>query len=105
MLINFWAGEMAQPLRAPTALAEVSEFNSQQPHDDSQPSVMGSDALFRRVWRQLQCTHMHKIKIKILKQQQQQKKTFETPTPTPAVTDTLIGQSNLDNPSLLLSWF
>jgi hypothetical protein len=32
---------MAQPLRALTALPE---FNSQQPHCGSQPSVIGSDA-------------------------------------------------------------
>jgi hypothetical protein len=37
------AEEMAQWLRAQTALPE---FSSQQPHDGSQPSVMGSDALF-----------------------------------------------------------
>jgi hypothetical protein len=37
------------------------ELNSQQPHGGSQPSVMGSDTLFWCVWRQLQCTHMHKI--------------------------------------------
>jgi hypothetical protein len=37
------AGEMAQRLRALTAL---QEFNSQQPHDGSQPSVMGSEASF-----------------------------------------------------------
>jgi len=37
------------------------EFNSQQPHGGSQPSVMGSDALFWCIWRQLQCTHIHKI--------------------------------------------
>jgi hypothetical protein len=36
------AGEMAQRLRALTALPE---FNSQQPHGGSQPPVMGSDAL------------------------------------------------------------
>jgi hypothetical protein len=36
---------MAQRLRALTA-PEVPEFNSQQPHGGSQPSVMGSDALF-----------------------------------------------------------
>ncbi|XP_063126361.1 P2X purinoceptor 6 isoform X4 [Rattus norvegicus] len=40
------AGEMAQRLRAPTALPEVHEFNSQQPRGGSQSSVMGSDALF-----------------------------------------------------------
>ena len=33
------------------------QFNSQQ------PSVMGSDALFLCVWRQLRCTHIHKIKF------------------------------------------
>ena len=38
------------------------EFNSQQPHGDSQPSVMGSDALFWCVWRQLQCAHAQKKK-------------------------------------------
>jgi hypothetical protein len=35
------------------------EFNSHQPHGGSQLSVMGSDALFWCVWRQLQCTHIH----------------------------------------------
>jgi hypothetical protein len=36
------------------------EFNSQQPHGGSQPSVMESDALFWCDWRQLQCTHINK---------------------------------------------
>jgi hypothetical protein len=35
------AGEMAQQLRALTALPRSPEFNSQQPHGGSQPSVMG----------------------------------------------------------------
>jgi hypothetical protein len=43
------------------------EFESQQPHDSSQPSVMGSDTLFWCVWRQLQCTHIHKINSFFLK--------------------------------------
>jgi hypothetical protein len=34
------------------------EFKSQQPHGGSQPSVMGFDALFWCVWRQLQCTYI-----------------------------------------------
>ena len=34
------------------------EFNSQQPHDGSQPSVMESDALLWCVWREWQCTHI-----------------------------------------------
>jgi hypothetical protein len=37
------------------------EFNSQKPHGGSQPSVMGSDALFWCVWKQWQCTHINKI--------------------------------------------
>jgi len=37
------------------------EFNSQQSHGGSQPSVMWSDALFWCVWRQLQCIHIHEI--------------------------------------------
>ena len=40
------------------------EFNSQQPHGGSQPSVTGSDALFWCVRRQLQCTHIHEINLK-----------------------------------------
>ena len=34
------------------------EFNFQQLHGSSQPSVMGSDALFWCVSRQLQCTNL-----------------------------------------------
>ena len=48
------------------------EFNSQQPHGGSQPSVMGSDALFWCVWRQRQCTHIHKIN-KLLKKKRKEK--------------------------------
>ena len=40
LLSNSRAVEMAQRLGA------LSALNSQQPHDGSQPSVMGSDALF-----------------------------------------------------------
>jgi hypothetical protein len=43
------------------------EFNSQQPHGGSQPSIMRSDALFWCVWRQLQCTHIQKINKSFLK--------------------------------------
>jgi hypothetical protein len=41
-----------------------AEFNSQQPHGGSQPSVIRSDALFCCVWRQLQYTPIHKIVFK-----------------------------------------
>ena len=42
-----WAGEMVQLLRASTDCSSRGpEFNSQQQHGSSQPSVMGSDALF-----------------------------------------------------------
>jgi hypothetical protein len=40
------AGDMAQWLRALMLSSRGLEFNSQQPHDSSQPSVMGSVALF-----------------------------------------------------------
>jgi len=40
------AGEMAQRLRAPNCSSRGPEFNSQQPHGGSQPSVKRSDALF-----------------------------------------------------------
>jgi len=56
------AGEMAQPISENTHCSSRGpEFNSQQPHSGSQPSVMGSDALFWCVWRQQQCTHIHKV--------------------------------------------
>jgi hypothetical protein len=46
-LENFqWAGEVAQQIRALTALPKVSEFKFQQQHGVLQPSVMRSDALF-----------------------------------------------------------
>ena len=38
--------EMAQRLRIQAASYRGPEFNSQQPHGGSQPSVMGSDVLF-----------------------------------------------------------
>jgi hypothetical protein len=44
--LKMWAGETAQGLRALSASSRGPVFNSQQPHGDSQPSVMGSDALF-----------------------------------------------------------
>jgi len=40
------AGEMAQQLRALDCSSTGPEFNSQQPHGGSQPSVMRSGALF-----------------------------------------------------------
>ena len=54
-----WAGEMAQQLRALTALQEVlSSILSNHMVAHNQPSVMGTNALFWCVWRQLQCTHV-----------------------------------------------
>jgi hypothetical protein len=38
------------------------EFNSQQPHGGSQPSVMGTTDLFWYFWRQIKCTHIYKLK-------------------------------------------
>ena len=55
------AGEMAQWLRLLGCSSRGPEFNSQQHHGGSQPSVMGSDALFWGVLKKLQCTHIHKV--------------------------------------------
>jgi hypothetical protein len=44
------------------------EFNSQQLHGGSQPSVIESNALFWCVRRQLQCTHIHKISKSLKKE-------------------------------------
>jgi hypothetical protein len=44
----------------PDCTSRGPEFNSQQPHGGSQPPVMGSDALFWYICRQLQI--IHKIK-------------------------------------------
>jgi hypothetical protein len=45
--VQVWAGETAQRLRALAAFLETSsEFNSQQPHGGSQPSLLGPDAPF-----------------------------------------------------------
>jgi hypothetical protein len=41
-----WAGEMAQQVKSTDCSSRGLEFKSQQPHGDSQPSVMGSGALF-----------------------------------------------------------
>ena len=40
------AGKMTRRLRAMAALPRGLDFNSQQPHGGSQPSIIGSDALF-----------------------------------------------------------
>jgi hypothetical protein len=58
---------MAQGLRALSALLfQGPECNSQQPHGSSQSSIVESDALFWCVWRQLQCTYIHKIEIAVI---------------------------------------
>jgi hypothetical protein len=57
-----WDWRDASAVKSTDCSSRGPEFNSQQPHGDSQPSVMGPDALFWCVWSQLQCTtHRHKI--------------------------------------------
>ena len=43
------------------------EFNSQQPHGGSQPSVMGYNTLLWCIWREQWCTHIHKINTSLKK--------------------------------------
>ena len=41
-----WAGEMAQQVKAlAVCSSEGPEFKSQQPHDGSQPTVIGSEVI------------------------------------------------------------
>jgi hypothetical protein len=55
-----WGLEMAQQLKSTDSSSKGPEFNSQQPHGGSQPSVVRSDAIFWCVWRQLKCSHTNK---------------------------------------------
>jgi hypothetical protein len=55
------AGKM---VKITDCLSRGPEFNSQQLHGGSQPSVIGSDALFWCVSKQWQqCTHIYKINL------------------------------------------
>ena len=68
---------MAQQLRALTALPEVLSSIPSQPHDGSQPSVMGFNVFFWCVYRQQQCIHIHEIKkLKVLKNISQRQNLF-----------------------------
>jgi len=60
-----WRG--GPEVKSTGCLTRGPESNSQQPHGGSQPPTVKSDALFWCVWRELQCTHIHKIN-KSLKQ-------------------------------------
>jgi hypothetical protein len=44
IILRDWRG--GSPVKSTDCSSRGSEFNSQQPHSSSQPSVMGSDALF-----------------------------------------------------------
>jgi hypothetical protein len=70
------AGEVALGIKGTDYSSRGPEFNSHQPHDGSQPSVMGSDALFWCVCGEQQCTHIHKNKIN-KKSKNTFKKTFK----------------------------
>ena len=51
-------GEGWRAVKSTDCSSRGPEFNSQQPHGGSQTSVMGSDALFWCVLKQLQCTYI-----------------------------------------------
>jgi hypothetical protein len=48
-----WGWRDGSAIKSTDCSSRGTEFSSQQPHGSSQPSVMGSDALFWCVWRQL----------------------------------------------------
>jgi hypothetical protein len=50
------------------------EFNSQQPHGSSQPSVIGSDALFWCILKQLQCTRINIINKSLKRRRRRRRK-------------------------------
>ena len=57
--IIYGAGEMVQQVRALTGCSSRGpEFNSQQPHSGSQPSIMRSDALFWHTSKQSTHTYV-----------------------------------------------
>jgi hypothetical protein len=53
-----WGWRDVSVVKSPDSSSKCPEFNSQQPHCGSQPSVMGSDALFWYEGKQLHCTHI-----------------------------------------------
>jgi hypothetical protein len=55
--VGDWRGDSA--IKRTDYSSSGPEFNSQQPHGGSQPSVMGSDALFLCVWREQLYTHIY----------------------------------------------
>jgi hypothetical protein len=61
IILSSWGWRDISAVKRTDCSSRGPEFNSQQPHDGSQLSIMGSDALFWCVWRQWQCTHTHKI--------------------------------------------
>ena len=59
---NFWAGwRDGLAVKSTDYSSRGPEFSSQHPHDGSQTSVIGCDALFWCAWREWQCNHIHKI--------------------------------------------
>jgi hypothetical protein len=57
---QIWDWSDGSMVKSTDCSSKGPEFNSQQPRGGSQPSVMGSNALFWCVWRKLQCIHIHK---------------------------------------------
>jgi hypothetical protein len=57
----YWDWRDGSVVKSTDCSSEGPEFNSQQPHGGSQPSVTESNAPFWCVWNQLQCTHINII--------------------------------------------
>jgi hypothetical protein len=53
-----WSGRDGSVFKRTDCSSRGPEFNSQQPHGGSQPSVMGSDVLFWCVWREQWWIHI-----------------------------------------------
>jgi hypothetical protein len=58
-----WGWRDGSAVKSTGCSSKGPEFNSQQSHGGLQPSVKGPDALFWCIWKQLQCSHIHKINL------------------------------------------
>jgi hypothetical protein len=76
-----WSWRDGSAVKSTDCSSRDPEFNTQQPHSGSLPSVMGSDALFWYAWRQIQCTH--KINKSFLKREEKEKEKEKKKKKTP----------------------
>jgi hypothetical protein len=70
----YWGWRDGSAVKSTDCSSRGPEFNSQQPHGGSQPSVMRYNALFWCVWRQPQCIQIYKNKYIFKKEKKKERK-------------------------------